>query len=120
MNNWFFIFNDAPQPFDLGFQDSAAPGFSGIIELHNTLFFYLIVVVVGVFWVLGSIVYYFNINKSAIMHKYLNHGTLIELIWTITPAVILILIAFPSFKLLYLMDEVSDPSMSVLAEGHQW
>ena len=35
-------------------------------------------------------------------------------------AVILILIAFPSFKLLYLMDEVSDPSMSVLAEGHQW
>lgn len=43
--------------------------------------------------------------------------TLIELIWTITPAVILMLIAFPSFKLLYLMDEVSDPSMSVLAEG---
>ena len=43
--------------------------------------------------------------------------TLIELIWTITPALILILIAFPSFKLLYLMDEVSDPAMSVLAEG---
>ena len=47
-------------------------------------------------------------------------ATLIELIWTITPAVILILIAFPSFKLLYLMDEVNDASMSVLAEGHQW
>jgi heme/copper-type cytochrome/quinol oxidase subunit 2 len=46
--------------------------------------------------------------------------TLIELIWTITPAFILILIAFPSFKLLYLMDEVSDPAMTVLAEGHQW
>lgn len=46
--------------------------------------------------------------------------TLIELVWTITPALILILIAFPSFKLLYLMDEVSDPAMSVLAEGHQW
>ena len=44
--------------------------------------------------------------------------TLIELIWTITPALILILIAFPSFKLLYLMDEVNDPSMSILAEGH--
>jgi len=44
-------------------------------------------------------------------------STLIELIWTITPALILILIAFPSFKLLYLMDEVSDPAMSVLAEG---
>jgi heme/copper-type cytochrome/quinol oxidase subunit 2 len=44
--------------------------------------------------------------------------TLIELIWTITPALILVLIAFPSFKLLYLMDEVTDPSLSVLAEGH--
>jgi heme/copper-type cytochrome/quinol oxidase subunit 2 len=44
---------------------------------------------------------------------------LIELIWTLTPALILMLIAFPSFKLLYLMDEVSDPSMAILAEGHQ-
>ena len=59
-------------------------------------------------------------TKSPISHKYLNHGTLIELIWTITPALILILIAFPSFKLLYLMEEVSDPSMSVVVEGHQW
>jgi cytochrome c oxidase subunit 2 len=120
MNNWFIIFNDAPQPFDLGFQDSAAPGFSGIIELHNTLFFYLIVVVVGVFWVLGSIVYYFNINNSAIMHKYLNHGTLIELIWTITPALILVAIAFPSFRLLYLLDEVISPTITIKVVGHQW
>jgi len=66
-----------------------------------------------------SIVINYVNKKSPISHKYLNHGTLIELIWTITPALILILIAFPSFKLLYLMDEVSDPAMSVLAEGHQ-
>lgn len=43
--------------------------------------------------------------------------TLIELIWTITPALILILIAFPSFKLLYLMDEVTDPLMTIFVEG---
>jgi hypothetical protein len=43
--------------------------------------------------------------------------TLIELIWTITPALILILIAFPSFKLLYLMDEVMDPSLVIYGEG---
>lgn len=47
----------------------------------------------------------------------MNHGTLIELIWTIAPAVILILIAFPSFKLLYLMDEVMDPSLVIYGEG---
>ena len=43
--------------------------------------------------------------------------TLIELIWTITPAIILILIAFPSFKLLYLMDEVMDPSLVINGVG---
>ena len=114
------ILNDAPQPWQIGFQDSAAPGFSGIVELHNTLFFYLIVVVVGVFWVLASIIYYYNTKKSAITHKYLNHGTLIELIWTITPAFILIAIAFPSFRLLYLLDEVISPTITIKVAGHQW
>lgn len=70
------IFNDAPQPWQIGFQDSAAPGFTGIVELHNTLFFYLVVICVGVFWVLGSVIYYYNSEKSPIVHKYLNHGTL--------------------------------------------
>ena len=114
------ILNDAPEPWQLGFQDSAAPGFTGIIELHNTIFFYLVVICVSVFWLLGSIIYYYNNSKNPIIHKYLNHGTLIELIWTITPALILVLIAFPSFKLLYLMDEVIDPSLVIYGEGHQW
>lgn len=114
------IFNDAPQPWQLGFQDSAAPGLTGIVELHNTIFFYLIVIVVGVFWVLGSIIYYYNSKKSQIVHKYLNHGTLIELIWTITPAFILIAIAFPSFRLLYLLDEVISPTITIKVVGHQW
>ena len=70
------IFNDAPQPWQIGFQDSAAPGFTGIVELHNTIFFYLVVIFVGVFWVLCSIIYYYNSRKSPIVHKYLNHGTL--------------------------------------------
>lgn len=68
------IYNDAPQPWQIGFQDSAAPGFTGIVELHNTIFFYLIVICVGVFWVLGSTMYYFNKKNSPIVHKYLNHG----------------------------------------------
>ena len=82
--------------------------------------FYLVVILFAVSWMLISIIRNYSSTKSPISHKYLNHGTLIELVWTITPAIILILIAFPSFKLLYLMDEVSDPAMSVLAEGHQW
>jgi len=114
------IYSDAPQPWQLGFQDSAAPGYTGIVELHDTIFFYLIVICLGVFWVLGSTIYYFNTKKSPIVHKYLNHGTLIELIWTITPALILIAIAFPSFRLLYLLDEVISPTITVKVVGHQW
>ena len=114
------IYNDMAQAWQMGFQDSAAPGFTGIVELHNTIFFYLIVICVGVFCVLGSTMYYFNTKNSPIVHKYLNHGTLIELIWTITPALILIAIAFPSFRLLYLLDEVISPTITIKVVGHQW
>jgi len=92
----------------------------GLVELHDNIMYYLVIILFAVAWVMLSIVRNYIETKSPFSHKYLNHGTLIELIWTITPAVILILIAFPSFKLLYLMDEVNDSSMSVLAEGHQW
>nr|BAK55719.1 cytochrome oxidase subunit 2 [Sporothrix schenckii] len=111
---------DAPEAWGIYFQDSATPQMEGLVELHDNIMYYLVIILFAVGWILLSIIRNFSINVSPISHKYLNHGTLIELIWTITPAIILILIAFPSFKLLYLMDEVSDPSMSILAEGHQW
>jgi len=111
---------DAPISWGIYFQDSATPQMEGLVELHDNIMYYLVIILFAVGWILLSIIKNYSATKSPISHKYLNHGTLIELIWTITPAVILILIAFPSFKLLYLMDEVSDPSMSVVAEGHQW
>ena len=114
-----FIYMDAPVAWGIYFQDSATPQMEGLVELHDNIMYYLVIILFSVGWVLFSIIRNFAAKRSPISHKYLNHGTLIELIWTITPAVILILIAFPSFKLLYLMDEVNDPSMSILAEGHQ-
>ena len=114
------VYNDAPEPWQIGFQDGASPAFEGITELHNSIFFYLMLISVGVAWVLGSVVLNYSSNASPIVYKYANHGTLIELIWTITPALILVAIAFPSFKLLYLMDEVISPSMTIKVVGHQW
>jgi len=116
----FKTYLDAPMPWGIYFQDSATPQMEGLIELHDNIMYYLVIILFAVGWILFSIIRNYISTKSPISHKYLNHGTLIELIWTITPAIILILIAFPSFKLLYLMDEVNDPSMSILAEGHQW
>ena len=111
------ILLDAPRPWGIYFQDSATPQMEALVELHNIIFFYLVIILFTVGWLLVSIVKNYSNTEAPITHKYLSHGTLIELIWTITPALLLILIAFPSFKLLYLMDEVSDPSMAVLAEG---
>ena len=115
-----FIKLDAPSPWGYFFQDSATPQMEGLEELHNNIMFYLAIILFTVTWMMITIIKNFISSKSLISHKYMNHGTLIELIWTITPALILILIAFPSFKLLYLMDEVMDPSLVIYGEGHQW
>jgi cytochrome c oxidase subunit 2 len=114
------VLNDAPEPWQIGFQDGASPAFEGITELHSSIFFYLVVILIGVVWMMGSIMVNFNSKNAPIVYKYANHGTLIELIWTITPAFILIAIAFPSFKLLYLMDEVFSPALTIKVVGHQW
>ena len=109
---------DAPKPWGMYFQDSASPQMEALAELHDNIMFYLVIILFAVGWIMISIIR--NYAKNKISNKYINHGTLIELIWTVTPALILILIAFPSFKLLYLMDEVTDPNLTVFAEGHQW
>ena len=112
-------YNDAPQPWQIGFQDGASPIIEGISELYQSVLFYLIIIVVGVFWALYSVVKNFNYKQSPIVH-HITHGTVIELVWTISPALVLVAIAFPSFKLLYLTDEVFTPSMTIKAAGHQW
>ena len=111
-------FNDTAEPWGLFFQDNATPQMEGLEELHNNIMYYLCIILFAVSWMMISIVV--NYRKAKISNKYVNHGTLVELIWTISPALILILIAFPSFKLLYLMDEVIDPSLVIYGEGHQW
>ena len=67
---------DAPAPWQVGFQDGASPGFEGIVTLHDSIMFYLIWILVSVFWVLTSLISYFSSNKSTLVYKYLNHGTL--------------------------------------------
>jgi cytochrome c oxidase subunit 2 len=114
------IWCDRAESWQIRFQDGASPTIEGIVELHNRIFFYLVVILIGVLWVIRSVMINYNQNRSPIRYKYRNHGTLIELVWTITPALILIRIRFPSFKLLYLMDEVISPSMTIKRVGHQW
>lgn len=120
MLNYFFVSCDAPTTWQFGFQDPASPVFNGIVTLHDTIIFYLTFIAIGVFWILCVVLFRYNSNKHPISLKYSNHGTIIETIWTIIPAIVLIVIAFPSFRLLYIMDEVIHPSLTIKAIGNQW
>ena len=113
------IFLDISEPWQLGFQDSATPVMEGIINFHHDLMFYLILIVVFTTWIVFRCVYFFNENNNPTPERFV-HGTTIEVIWTITPALILLMIAMPSFALLYSMDEVIDPDMTIHVIGHQW
>jgi len=98
---------DVPIAWGLYFQEGASPSFEGIVDLHNRIMFYLVVILFGVTWIMLSIMWNFNKSSNTLVYRYLNHGTLIELIWTVGPALVLVAIAFPSFKLLYLMDKIT-------------
>jgi len=118
--NLYYICGDVGEPWQILFQDSGTKIMEGIINLHNWILFYLIIISIFVSWFLIVTISEFNSHKNPISYSKLKDGTLIEVIWTITPALILITIALPSFKLLYLMDEILDPTITIKAIGRQW
>lgn len=119
--------------FSLDFQDPVTPIMQGIVDLHNHIMFYLIMILIIVLYALISIFISFykpfafprslsalNLRTSLLEVKNVTHGTVLEVVWTILPSVVLIAIAVPSFSLLYAMDEVIDPRITVKAVGRQW
>nr|QJH88464.1 Cox2 [Pterocladia lucida] len=111
--------SDAAENWQLGFQDPATPIMEGIINLHHDLMFFVCVISIFVTWMLIRTLWHFNQYRSEIPSS-LSHGTLIEIIWTVTPAFILLVIAIPSFSLLYAMDEIISPAITIKTLGHQW
>ena len=69
-----FEYCDAPRAWGLYFQDSASPQMEALVELHNNIMFYLVIILFGVGWILLSIIRNYVNTKNAISNKYLNHG----------------------------------------------
>jgi cytochrome c oxidase subunit 2 len=119
----FLIFNfshlDAAENWALSFQDPATPIMEGIINFHNHIMIFLTVIVVLVAWLMARAIILFeeNIHPTAIKFT---HSTPLEIFWTVVPAVVLLFIAIPSFALLYSMDELIDPTITLKVIGHQW
>lgn len=111
---------DSPDFMQLGFQDPATPLMEGIINFHNHIMFFLVGVGIFVFWLLGRCLSLYNINTNKDEIDNFTHATTVEVVWTIVPALILMVIAVPSFALLYSMDEMLDPAVTLKVVGHQW
>jgi cytochrome c oxidase subunit 2 len=129
--------------WQIGFQDSATSIMQGIINLHHHIFFFILIVITFVFFIFYR-TYDFSVwnfrawnsdifkdNNYSEKRQFLkklnlcfnlnvNHGTILEIIWTIIPSLILLMIVGPSFTLLYAMDAASDPDYSIKVIGHQW
>lgn len=118
--DWVTFKFDVAQNYQLSFQDPSSPIMEEIINFHNYIMIYLSFIICAILWIMYDIFASYSAGKKAISHKHLIHGTWLEIVWTITPAIILFLIAIPSLKMIYLIDEVIDAGITIKAIGHQW
>jgi len=111
---------DAPENWQMNFQDPATPVMEKIIDLHHDIQYFLIIIVIAVLWMLLRTVWLFSEKNIQTIRFAFDHHTYLELIWTIVPTIILILIAIPSFALLYAIDELHHPKITLKILGNQW
>jgi cytochrome c oxidase subunit 2 len=108
-----------PHPWQLGFQEAATPVKERIADLHNELLIIIALITIFVVCLLGYVMVRFNERANPVPTR-TSHNTLIELLWTVIPVLILVIIAIPSFKLMYYMDRTQKADMTIKVTGHQW
>nr|ABX46779.1 cytochrome oxidase subunit II [Batrachoseps gabrieli] len=101
-------------PSQLGFQDAASPIMEELLHFHDHALMAAFLISTLVLYIITAMMTTNLTNTSAM------DAQEIEMVWTIMPAIILIVIALPSLRILYLMDEINDPHLTVKAVGHQW
>nr|YP_010727936.1 cytochrome c oxidase subunit II [Bothrogonia tibetana]WDZ68117.1 cytochrome c oxidase subunit II [Bothrogonia tibetana] len=98
----------------ISMQDPASPIMEQLIMFHDHTMMIIMMITVTVSYMMTSLFF----NK--ITNRFLFEGQMIELVWTMLPAMVLIFIALPSLRILYLMEEMSNPLITIKAIGHQW
>nr|YP_009907545.1 cytochrome c oxidase subunit II [Bothrogonia yunana]QLI54102.1 cytochrome c oxidase subunit II [Bothrogonia yunana] len=98
----------------ISLQDPASPIMEQLIMFHDHTMMIILMITITVGYMMTSLFF----NK--VTNRFLFEGQMIELIWTMLPAMVLIFIALPSLRILYLMEEMSNPLITIKAIGHQW
>ena len=103
----------------MGFQQSAAPTMDDIIWFHDFVLWIIVVITVFVLALLVIVIVKFNAQANPTPSR-TTHNTLLEVAWTVIPVVILVVIAIPSFRILFVQLNIPPSDLTIKATGNQW
>jgi cytochrome c oxidase subunit 2 len=112
-------FANEPHPWQLGMQPPVSPVKHRIHSLHDELLVIITLISLFVLALLVYVIWRFNEKRNPVPSR-TTHNTIIEVAWTVIPVIILVIIAIPSFRLLYFMDKTQEADMTIKVTGHQW
>ncbi|PCI55586.1 MAG: cytochrome c oxidase subunit II [Alphaproteobacteria bacterium] len=112
-------FANGPVDWAFGFQPAATSSAERIYEFHNLLMIIITGITVFVTLLLIFVVIRYNKHVNKTPSK-VTHNVMLEIVWTVLPIVLLIIIAIPSFKILYKNDRIVEPEMTLKITGYQW
>ncbi len=107
------------KPWQLGFQPPATPVMQRLYDMHDFLLVVITVITIFVLLIMVWICLRYNRRANPVPSK-TTHNTKLEIIWTVIPIVILVVIAIPSLRLHYYMERIVDPELTVKVTGYQW
>ena len=110
---------EGPVPWEMGMQPAASPVKAEIISLHHLVLVIITLISVLVGGLLAVVILRFRASKHPVPSR-TSHNTLLEVAWTLLPVLILIVIAIPSFRLVYYEDRTRDADLTIKVTGHQW
>ena len=108
-----------PHPWEMGMQHAFGPIKDRIVDLHNMVLVIITLITLFVGGLLMWVMYRYNARRNPTASQN-SHNTLLEIAWTVVPVLILVIIAIPSFRLVYYQDRTPDPDMTIKVTGHQW
>ena len=108
-----------PADWEVDFQTALSPSMERIVDFNLMVTIIIVIITAFVFGLMAWIVIRYNKKRNPTPSK-TTHNTMLEVVWTVVPVIILLVIAVPSFRLLYFTDRVEDADMTLKAIGHQW
>lgn len=108
-----------PEPWQLNFQPAVSPSAEALHDFHNLLMVIITIITIFVTGLLAYVCFRFREKANPVPSK-TTHHTLLEVVWTVIPVLILVGIAIPSMKILYFTDHIEEADMTLKVTGYQW